>query len=183
MQVTADADLLKGVLTNRHTFLLIITTGQLRATADVDGDNGRSSQLDHSKALDVYFSELYWSSFQGPVRKYRYKNKTARHFCRSRTHSQPARTHHHRAGSVRSRTATQQLLVSNEQCGTHARSGRGPGSVATVVSEKELKKKDGAWADVGWRHRKRQCASWHSTLTQLTVGRATDPRIVFSPYG
>ena len=41
---------------------------------------------------------------------------------------------------VRSCTATQQLLVSKVQCGTHARSGRGPGSVATVVSEKELKK-------------------------------------------
>ena len=43
---------------------------------------------------------------------------------------------------VRSRTATQQLLVSKVQCGTHARSGRGPGSAATVVSEKELKEKD-----------------------------------------
>ena len=23
--------------------------------------------------------------------------------------------------------------------------------------------------DVGWRHRKRHCASWHSTLTKLTL--------------
>ena len=59
----------KGDLTNRHTFLLIITIGQLRATADVYSDIGRSSQLDHSKALDVYFSELHWPTFLDPVRK------------------------------------------------------------------------------------------------------------------
>ena len=41
----------------------------LEATADADGDIGRSSQLDHSKELDLYFSELYWSSFLGSVQK------------------------------------------------------------------------------------------------------------------
>ena len=58
-------------------FLLIISIGRLEATADADGDIGRSSQLDHSKELDLYFSELYWSSFLGSVQKKRYRNKTA----------------------------------------------------------------------------------------------------------
>ena len=71
----------KGDLTNRHTFLLIIAIGQLRATADVYSDIGRSSQLDHSKALDVYFSELHWSTFLDPVEKDCCKNKTARRVC------------------------------------------------------------------------------------------------------
>ena len=44
-----------------------------------------------------------------------------------------------------------------------------PGSVATVVSEKELKKKDDAPPHVGWRHRKRHCATWHSTLGKPTL--------------
>ena len=35
---------------------LIISIGRLEATADADGDIGRSSQLDHSKELDLYFS-------------------------------------------------------------------------------------------------------------------------------
>ena len=30
---------------------------------------GRSSQLDHSKELDLYFSELYWSNFLGSFQK------------------------------------------------------------------------------------------------------------------
>ena len=72
-----------GDLTKRHTMelLLIITICQLRATADVDGDIGRSSQLDHSKVLGAYFSELYRPSFLDPVKKCHYINKTARHFC------------------------------------------------------------------------------------------------------
>ena len=37
--------------------------------------------MDHSKELDLYFSELYWSSFLDSVQKTRYRNKTARHFC------------------------------------------------------------------------------------------------------
>ena len=67
---------LKGVPQKRHHFVLIISIGQLEATADADGDIGRSSQLDHSKELDLYFSELYWSSFLGSVQKNRYRNKT-----------------------------------------------------------------------------------------------------------
>ena len=60
-----------------HTFLLIISIGRLEATAGADGDIGRSSQLDHLKELDLYFSELYWSIFLGAVHKNRYRNKTA----------------------------------------------------------------------------------------------------------
>ena len=55
-----------------HTFInqaLIISIGRLEATADADGDIRRSSQLDHSKGLDLYYSELYWSSFLGSVQK------------------------------------------------------------------------------------------------------------------
>ena len=33
--------------------------------------------MNHSKELDLYFSELYWSSFLGAVQKKRYRNKTA----------------------------------------------------------------------------------------------------------
>ena len=36
-------------------FLLIISIGRLEATADADGDIGRSSQLDHSTEPDLYF--------------------------------------------------------------------------------------------------------------------------------
>ena len=42
---------------------------QLRATADVGGGIGRSSEMDRSKALDLYFPELHWSSFLDFVRK------------------------------------------------------------------------------------------------------------------
>ena len=58
-------------------FLLFISTTRLEATADADGDIGWSSQLDHSKELDLYFSELYWSSFLGSVQKKRYRNRMA----------------------------------------------------------------------------------------------------------
>jgi len=40
----------------RHNFyylLFIISIGRLEATAGADGDIGRSSTLDHSKALDL----------------------------------------------------------------------------------------------------------------------------------
>ena len=47
----------------------IISIGRLEATADAGGDIRRSSQLDHSKEPDLYFSELYWSSFLGSVQK------------------------------------------------------------------------------------------------------------------
>ena len=60
---------LKGVSHDVAYFLLIISIGRLEATADADGDVGRSSQLDHSKELDLYFPELYWSSFLGSVQK------------------------------------------------------------------------------------------------------------------
>ena len=64
---------------------------------------------------------------------------------------------------------THSWLVSKEQCGTHARWGEAR-ERATVVSEKELKKKeDDAPPHVGWRHRKRHCASWHSTLGKPTL--------------
>ena len=33
--------------------------------------------MDHSKELDLYFSELYWSSFLGFVQKKRYRNRMA----------------------------------------------------------------------------------------------------------
>ena len=56
---------------------MIISIGRLETTADADGEIGRSSQLDHSKELDLYFSELYWSSFLGSVQKNRYRNKMA----------------------------------------------------------------------------------------------------------
>jgi len=49
----------------------------LEATASADGDIGRSLQLDHSKELDLKFSELYWSSFLDSVQKNRYRNKMA----------------------------------------------------------------------------------------------------------
>ena len=55
----------------------IISIGRLEATADADGDIGRSSQLDHLKELDLYFSELYWSSFLGAFQKNRYRNRIA----------------------------------------------------------------------------------------------------------
>ena len=48
---------------------LIISIGRLEATASADGDIGRSSQLDHSKELDLKYSELYWSGFLGSVQK------------------------------------------------------------------------------------------------------------------
>ena len=54
---------------------LIITMNQLRATADVGGGIGWSSEMDCLKALDLYFPELHWSSFLDFVRKYRYRNK------------------------------------------------------------------------------------------------------------
>ena len=64
---------------------------------------------------------------------------------------------------------THSWLVSKEQCGTHARWGEAR-ERATVVSEKELKKKeDDAPPHVWWRHRKRHCASWHSTLGKPTT--------------
>ena len=46
-----------------------------------------------------------------------------------------------------------------------------PGSVATLVSEKELKKKDDVPPHVGWRHRRRHArnSGRHSTLTKLTL--------------
>ena len=59
---------------------LLISIGRLEATADADGDIGRGSTMDHSKALDLCFSEMYWSGFLDPVRKYRYINKVARSF-------------------------------------------------------------------------------------------------------
>jgi hypothetical protein len=54
---------LKGCAAKTSSVWLIISIGRLEATADADGDTGRSSQLDHSKEFDLYFSELYWSSF------------------------------------------------------------------------------------------------------------------------
>ena len=48
----------KGVATESETsylFLFISLGRRLEATADADGDIGRSSQLNHSKALDIYF--------------------------------------------------------------------------------------------------------------------------------
>ena len=41
----------------------------LTPAASADGDIGRSSQLGHSKELDLKFSELYWSSFLDSVQK------------------------------------------------------------------------------------------------------------------
>ena len=70
-------DYLKGDTTKNVIFLLIISVGRLEATASADGDIGRSSQLDHSKELDLKFSELYWSSFLDSVQKNRYRNKMA----------------------------------------------------------------------------------------------------------
>ena len=61
-------------------FLIIISTGRLEATASAGGDIGLSSQLDHSKALDLTFSDLYWSSFLDYVQKNRYRNKTDLYF-------------------------------------------------------------------------------------------------------
>ena len=48
---------------------------ELKATAEVGGGIGRSSEMDRSKARDLYFPELHWSSFLDFVRKYRYRNK------------------------------------------------------------------------------------------------------------
>ena len=46
-----------------HTFKkTIISIGQLETTADVDGDIGGISMIHHSKALDLYFSDLSWSN-------------------------------------------------------------------------------------------------------------------------
>jgi hypothetical protein len=48
----------KGVVTETSYFyylLFIISIGRLEATAGADGDIGRSSTLDHSKALDLCF--------------------------------------------------------------------------------------------------------------------------------
>ena len=42
---------------------------QLRATAEVGGGFGRSSEIGRSKALDLYFSELYWPIFLDFARK------------------------------------------------------------------------------------------------------------------
>ena len=36
--------------------------------------------MNRSKALDLYFPELHWSSFLYFVRKYRHKNKMTGHF-------------------------------------------------------------------------------------------------------
>ena len=61
--------LIQGCPAKTPPVLLIIPTGRLEATADADGDIGRSSQLDHSKEPDLYFPELYWSSFIGSFQK------------------------------------------------------------------------------------------------------------------
>ena len=45
----------KGVSRDVAYLLLIISIGRLEATADDDGDIGRSSQLDDSKEIDLYF--------------------------------------------------------------------------------------------------------------------------------
>jgi hypothetical protein len=48
----------KGVVTETSYFyylLFIISIGRLEATAGADGDIGRSSTVDHSKALDLCF--------------------------------------------------------------------------------------------------------------------------------
>ena len=70
-ETSDDITDVKGDSQNVILFLLIISiiVGRLEATASADGDIGRSSQLDHSKELDLYFSELYWSSFLGFVQK------------------------------------------------------------------------------------------------------------------
>ena len=70
----------QGSPTKRHTLKKIISIGRLEATASADGDIERSSQLDHSKELDLKFLELYWSSFIGSVQKKRYRNKTDLYF-------------------------------------------------------------------------------------------------------
>ena len=64
----------------RHTFINYIEIGRLEATADADGDIGRSSTMDQSKELDLCFSELYWSSFLDYAQKKRYRNKTDLYF-------------------------------------------------------------------------------------------------------
>ena len=49
---------IKGVVTETSYFyylLIIISIGRLEATAGADGDIGRSSTVDHSKALDLCF--------------------------------------------------------------------------------------------------------------------------------
>ena len=70
---------LKGCAAETPSVLLIITMNQLRATADVCGGIGRSSEMDRSKVLDLYFPKLHWSSFLGFVGKSRYRNKMTRH--------------------------------------------------------------------------------------------------------
>ena len=70
---------LKGTRQKRNLFINI-STGRLEATASAGGDIGRSSQLDHSKELDLKFSELYWSGFLDSVQKKRYRNKTDLYF-------------------------------------------------------------------------------------------------------
>ena len=60
---------LKGVPQKRPSFLLIISICRLEATADADGDIGRSSKLTIRKRSIYIFSELYWSSFLGSVQK------------------------------------------------------------------------------------------------------------------
>ena len=65
----ANGQMFLRVTRQKRHILLIISIGRLEATADADGDIGRSSQLDHSKELDLYFPELYWSSFLGSVQK------------------------------------------------------------------------------------------------------------------
>ena len=70
----------KGCAAKTSSVLFIITMHKLRATADVGGGIGRSSGMDRSKALDLFSPELHWSSFLDFVRKYRHRNKMARHF-------------------------------------------------------------------------------------------------------
>ena len=54
---------IKGASTETSYFLLFISIGRQEATTDADDDVGRSSQLDRSKARDVFYLELHWSSF------------------------------------------------------------------------------------------------------------------------
>ena len=43
----------------RHIFVLFISIGRQEATTDAYGDIGWSSQLEHSKALDVHAFQNY----------------------------------------------------------------------------------------------------------------------------
>ena len=43
--------------------------GRLEANTNAGGDIGRSSAMDHSKTLDLWFLELYWSNFLDPIQK------------------------------------------------------------------------------------------------------------------